>query len=607
MHPHPSLLQSEPRLFRRLLPFTDWLFNYKRADLPGDLMAGAIVTVMLIPQSLAYAMLAGLPPEYGLYASIVPLFVYGMLGTSRTLSVGPVAVISLLTAHTLAPFAVDGIDKYIEYALLLAMMTGVIQFVLGLARGGFIASLLSHPVVAGFITGSALLIVLSQLQHIFGVSAAAGELPYEAALNVARAIGDTNVPTLIFGLAAIALLIFFRAPIRRLLRRFGVSRAITDTVARTGPAVLVVLGLALVWLLDIDTRFGIAVVGEFPRGLPSLSLPTFDLADIGKLLPGAVAIVLVGYVESVSVGRSLGARRRQAIDPDQELVALGAANIAAGFTSGFPVTGGFSRSVVNFDAGARTGLASMITAVLIALVSLFLAHWLSSLPQAVLAATVIVAISTLVNFGEVRRLWRYSKADGALMAIMIVAVLGIGVEAAIAAGVGLSLVIYLWRTSRPHCAVVGRVGESQHFRNVQRHEVETYSGVLLVRVDENLFFANTRFFEDRILSLLVTTPNARHLVLICSAVNMIDATGLESLESMIHRLKAAGVTLHCAEVKGPVMDKLKRVDFAEMLAPGKIYFTTHQAVMDLRKPPTEKLPVEKPDEEPTEAGPFSQR
>jgi sulfate permease, SulP family len=606
MRPHPALLKTESSPVRRLLPFTDWLFRYKRADLPGDLMAGVIVTVMLIPQSLAYALLAGLPPEYGLYASIVPLFVYGMLGTSRTLSVGPVAVISLLTAHALAPFATAGTAEYIGYALLLAMMTGVIQFALGLARGGFIASLLSHPVIAGFITGSALLIVLSQLKHLFGVEAAGGDYPYEAALNLAYALGDTNLPTLIFGLSAIALLIFFRAPVRILLRRMGVARAIADTVARTGPAVLVVIGLAIVWLADIDTRFGVAVVGAFPTGLPSLTLPALELEAIGKLLPGAIAIVLVGYVESVSVGRSLGARRRQTIDPNQELVALGAANIAAGFTSGFPVTGGFSRSVVNYDAGARTGLASMITAVLIALVSLFIAHWLSSLPQFVLAATVIVAISTLVNFGEVRRLWRYSKADGALMALMILAVLGIGVEAAIAAGVGLSLVIYLWRTSRPHCAVVGRVGESQHFRNVQRHEVETYAGILLVRVDENLFFANTRFFEDRVLTLLADAPDAKHLVLICSAVNMIDATGLESLESMIHRLKAAGVTLHCAEVKGPVMDKLKRVNFARMLEPGKIFFTTHEAVMELRRP-TEKPPEEKPDETPTKAGPFSQR
>lgn len=606
MHPHPALMNTQPRLLRRLLPFTDWLFRYKRSDLPGDLLAGVIVTVMLIPQSLAYALLAGLPPEYGLYASIVPLFVYGLLGTSRVLSVGPVAVISLLTAHALAPFAQAGSETYISYALLLAMMTGVIQFGLGLFRGGFIASLLSHPVIAGFITGSALLIVLSQLKHIFGVSAGTGELPYEAALNLARAIGDTNVPTLIFGLSAIALLIFFRAPVRILLRRLGLARAIADTVARTGPAVLVVVGLAIVWLADIDTRWGVAVVGEFPKGLPSLSLPMFDLEVIGKLLPGAIAIVLVGYVESVSVGRSLGARRRQTIDPNQELVALGAANIAAGFTSGFPVTGGFSRSVVNYDAGARTGLASMITAVLIAVVALFVAHWLSSLPQFVLAATVIVAISTLVNFSEVRRLWRYSKADGALMALMIAAVLVIGVEAAIAAGVGLSLVIYLWRTSRPHCAVVGRVGHSQHFRNVQRHDVETYAGVLLVRVDENLFFANTRFFEDKVLSLLADAPGVKHLVLICSAVNMIDATGLESLESMIHRLKAAGVTLHCAEIKGPVADKLKRVDFEKMLAPGQIFFTTHEAVMSLRKP-TEKLPEEKPDETPTKAGPFSQR
>ncbi|MCA8936331.1 MAG: sulfate permease [Planctomycetes bacterium] len=569
-------------VYKRLLPFTDWLFHYKRENLTGDILAGVIVTIMLIPQSLAYAMLAGLPPEYGLYASIVPLFIYGLLGTSRTLSVGPVAVISLLTATALTPFAAPGSEEYIKLAMLLAAMTGVIQLVLGLIRGGFIASLLSHPVVAGFITGSSLLILVSQLKHILGVKAASGHLPYEAVTNLVQAARDTNLVTLGMGTLAIALLLFFRKPFRKLLQRIGLSENVAQIIARTGPALLVVAGMAAVALFSLDSSYGVKVVGEFPTGLPGLTLPSLDLPVIGSLAPAALAIVLAGYVESVSVGRSLGAKRRQTIEPNQELVALGAANVASGFTGGFPVTGGFSRSVVNFDAGANTGLASMITAVLIAVVTLSLAPLLKSLPQVVLAATVIVAVAGLINFKELLRLWKYSKGDGALMGLTILSVLGLGVEIGIGVGVGASLLLYLARAGRPHMAVLGRVGESEHFRNIKRHEVTTYPGLLLLRVDENLFFANTRNIEDRLLEYVAEQADLKHIVLSFNSVNYVDSSGLESLEALIVRLRDAGVTLHLAEVKGPVMDRFDKVGLTEHLAPGQVFLSTHRAVVALR-------------------------
>ena len=568
--------------YKRLLPFTDWLFHYKRENLTGDILAGVIVTIMLIPQSLAYAMLAGLPPEYGLYASIVPLFIYGLLGTSRTLSVGPVAVISLLTATALTPFAAPGSEEYIKLAMLLAAMTGVIQLVLGLIRGGFIASLLSHPVVAGFITGSSLLILVSQLKHILGVKAASGHLPYEAVTNLVQAARDTNLVTLGMGTLAIALLLFFRKPFRKLLQRIGLSENVAQIIARTGPALLVVAGMAAVALFSVDSSYGVKVVGEFPTGLPGLTLPSLDLPVIGSLAPAALAIVLAGYVESVSVGRSLGAKRRQTIEPNQELVALGAANVASGFTGGFPVTGGFSRSVVNFDAGANTGLASMITAVLIAVVTLSLAPLLKSLPQVVLAATVIVAVAGLINFKELLRLWKYSKGDGALMGLTILSVLGLGVEIGIGVGVGASLLLYLARAGRPHMAVLGRVGDSEHFRNIKRHEVTTYPGLLLLRVDENLFFANTRNIEDRLLEYVAEQADLKHIVLSFNSVNYVDSSGLESLEALIVRLRDAGVTLHLAEVKGPVMDRFDKVGLTEHLAPGQVFLSTHRAVVALR-------------------------
>lgn len=568
----------KPSALKRYLPFTDWLFHYKRENLTGDILAGVIVTIMLIPQSLAYAMLAGLPPEYGLYASIVPLFIYGLLGTSRTLSVGPVAVISLLTATALTPFATPGSAEYIKLALLLAAMTGVIQLALGLIRGGFVASLLSHPVVAGFITGSSILIIVSQLRHILGITASSGHLPYESAVSLVENVRDTNPATLAMGVGAIALLLFFRKPARLLLQRLGLSPNTAQIIARTGPALIVLAGMGAIVFFSLDSAYGVKVVGEFPTGLPGLTLPSLDLPVVGSLAPAALAIVLAGYVESVSVGRSLGARRNQTIDPNQELVALGAANIASGFTGGFPVTGGFSRSVVNFDAGANTGLASIITAALIALITLVLAPMFASLPQVVLAATVIVAVAGLVNFRELRRLWKFSRADGALMGLTILTVLGLGVEIGIGVGVGLSLLLYLARASRPHVAVIGRVGDSEHFRNVKRHAVTTYPGLLLLRVDENLFFANTRNVEDRITTELANQPGLKHIVLVFSAVNSVDASALESLEALIVRLREAGVVLHLAEVKGPVMDRFDRVGFSEHLQPGQIFLSTHRAV-----------------------------
>ena len=567
---------------RKLLPFTDWLFHYKRTNLSGDITAGVIVTIMLIPQSLAYAMLAGLPPEYGLYASIVPLFVYGLLGSSRLLSVGPVAVVSLMTAAALAPFAEPFSADYIKLALLLAAMTGVIQLVLGLFRAGFVANLLSHPVVAGFITGSSILIIVSQLKHILGVQAGGGHLPFDAVVALVSALPATNFATLGMGVVAIALLLFFRAPMRKLLQRFGLGASTAVLVSRMGPALLVLAGMGSIYFLGLDSAWGIKVVGEFPAGLPGLTLPSLDLPIIGSLAPAALAIVLAGYVESVSVGRSLGARKRQTIDPNQELVALGAANIASGFTGGFPVTGGFSRSVVNYDAGANTGLASLITAVLIAVIALFLAPMFASLPQVVLGATVIVAVAGLVNFKELRRLWRYSKADGALMGLTILGVLGLGVEIGIGLGVGMSLFLHIARASRPHMAVVGRLGNSEHFRNVKRHPVKTYPGLLLLRVDENLFFANTSHVEDRILKHTSEQPDLKHVVLIFSAVNNVDASALESLEALIERLHHLGVTLHLAEVKGPVMDRFDRVGFTKHLEPGQVFLSTHRAVEALQ-------------------------
>lgn len=566
----------------RHIPLLGHLRDYGRADAAGDGVAALVVTLMLIPQSLAYALLAGLPVQYGLYASILPLAVYGLLGSSRTLSVGPVAVMALMTASALQPLAATGSPEYVSLALLLAGLVGVISLVLGLLRAGFVASLLSHPVVAGFITGSSLVIILSQLKHVLGVRVAEAHYPWQTAVNLMMALPQSHLWTLLAGVIALALLVLARAPLRKLLQRVGLREGAALLASRLAPALIVAMSMVLVGVLGLDTRLGLRVVGDFPGGLPALSPPALSWGAVTSLLPAALAIVLVGYVESVSVGRTLGARKGQRIDPNQELVALGAANLAGAVSGGFPVSGGFARSIVNHDAGARTGLASLLAAGLIALVALMATGWFASLPQVVLAATVIVAVSTLIDLKELRRLWKFRGGEGALMALTMIAVLALGVELGVAAGVVLSLAAFLARASRPHMAVVGRVPGTEHFRNVKRHDVQTWPNLLLVRVDENLFFANAQFVEDHLEQALAAQPGAAHVVLIASGVNGIDASGLHALGELKRRLASRNVTLHLAEVKGPVHDALQRAGFEKDLAPGQVFLTTHQAVLALQ-------------------------
>jgi sulfate permease, SulP family len=570
---------------RRVLPIAEWLPAYRRHDLPGDLIAGVIVTVMLVPQSLAYAMLAGLPPEVGLYASVLPLVAYALFGSSRVLAVGPVAVVSLLVASALGRLATPESPEYAAAALALALLTGLILAAMAVARLGFLANCLSHPVISGFISASAILIAASQLRHLFGITVpAGGDRLDEVLVPLIGRLGETNPATLLIGAGSVALLLWMRGPFGRLVARAGASRFVAETASRVGPIFAVVFFTALVWAFGLDRTADVAVVGALPAGLPPLTVPVFDPVLWRDLLPAAVLIALVGFVESVSVARSLAAKRREKIDPDRELLGLGAANVAAAFSGGFPVTGGFARSVVNYAAGARTGLASLLTALLIAVTALTLTPLFYYLPTAVLAATIIVAVLGLVDVATFRRAWIYNRADAASLAVTFVAALAFGVEAGIVAGVVVSLALYLWRTSRPHMAIVGRVDDTEHFRNVLRHRVRTAPHILAVRVDESLYFANTKYLEDALLAAVAERPEIRHLVLICSAVNFIDASALETLESLRAELRDAGVTLHLAEVKGPVMDRLKRTDFLERLGEGRVFLSTHDAMVALGGP-----------------------
>ncbi|GAB4265941.1 MAG: solute carrier family 26 protein [Pararhodobacter sp.] len=561
-------------LFARYLPILDWGRQYDRNALSNDLIAAVIVTIMLIPQSLAYALLAGLPPEAGIYASIVPIMLYAVFGTSRALAVGPVAVVSLMTAAAIGNVAEAGTMGYAIAALTLAFLSGTILLVMGVFRLGFLANFLSHPVIAGFITASGILIAASQLKHILGVSAGGHSL-LELMVSLIAHLGDTNWITLIIGVSATAFLFWVRKGLKPLLRKAGLGPRMADVATKAGPVAAVVVTTVLTWGLNLGTH-GVAIVGEVPQSLPPLTMPSLSPTLVGQLFVPALLISIIGFVESISVAQTLAAKKRQRIDPDQELIGLGAANIGAAFTGGYPVTGGFARSVVNFDAGAETPAAGAFTAVGLAIAAIALTPLVYYLPKATLAATIIVAVLSLVDFSILKKTWSYSRADFFAVAGTILLTLGFGVETGVSAGVILSIALHLYKTSKPHVAEVGLVPGTQHFRNVLRHRVETDDRVLNLRVDESLYFVNARFLEDLIQSRVAQDCPIKHVVLMCSAVNEIDFSALESLEAINRRLGELGISLHLSEVKGPVMDRLRKSHFLDELT-GAVHQSQYDA------------------------------
>ncbi|MGA3315310.1 MAG: sulfate permease [Candidatus Korobacteraceae bacterium] len=565
-------------LLRRYLPILEWGPRYTGKTCANDLIVAAIVTVMLIPQSLAYAMLAGLPAQVGLYASIAPLVLYAIFGTSRALAVGPVAVASLMTAAAAATVATQGTPEYLGAAIALAAISGLLLLAMGLLRLGFLANFLSHPVISGFITASGIQIAAGQLAPVLGIHAE-GENFVDLLKSMWPKLGHINPYTAAIGLASLAFLFWVRRSLKPLLCRFGLGERPADILAKVGPVLAIAATTAAVWGFGL-TEHGVKIVGTVPKGLPKLALPAFNLGLWAKLVVPALLISIVGYVESISVALTLAAKRRQRVDPDQELIALGASNIGAAVSGGFPVTGGFARSVVNFEAGAETPAAGAFTAVGIALATLFLTPLLFFLPNATLAATIIIAVLSLVDLGALKRTYLYSKTDFAAMAATILLTLYEGVEAGLLAGVGLAIFLHLYRTSKPHVAVVGQIPGTMNFRNVARHNVVTDPEILSLRVDASLYFPNARFIEDYINQAVAANPAVRHVILECPAVNTIDYSALESLEAINRRLKDGGITLHLSEVKGPIMDGLKRSHLLEELT-GRVHLTQFDAVASI--------------------------
>lgn len=557
----------------------DWLRGYQRQFITGDLSAGLIVTVMLIPQSLAYALIAGLPPQVGLYASILPLIAYAFFGSSMTLAVGPVAVISLMTASALAPLAASGSELYVLLAAQLAFLIGCFFLIFGILRLGFLSHLLSHSVINGFIMGSAILITVGQIKHLLGIKIANGDV-LETVLGIARFADQTNLLTLSIAVAVLVVLFVAQKYLPDFLVRRGLSRQTSGLVSKLVPMLAVIVSTLVIGSFNWHLTDGVSVVGEVPKGIPDLNFVLPDAAAFKMLWLPALLIALISFVESVSIAQSLALKRNQRINANKELRGLGAANIASAISGGYPVTGGFSRSVVNFNAGANTPLAGVISALLMIVVLLSFTDNFQTLPQATLSATIIIAVLSLVDIKSIRETWAYDKSDAIALLSTGVGVIFWGVEEGVIIGVAFSLAAYVWKAGHPHIAIVGRVKGTEHFRNIERHPVEDFPNILALRVDENLFFGNVQVIEDLIYSKIKDRPDLQNVVLIFSAVNRVDATALQTLADVNNTLSKQGIRFHLAEVKGPVMDKLEKTNFIREMS-GKCFLSTHEAICAL--------------------------
>ncbi len=546
----------------RFVPMTAWARHYDHRDLRSDLAAGLTIGAMLVPQGMAYALLAGLPPQVGLYASIVPVLVYALFGTSRQLAVGPVAIVSLLTASALAPLFEQGSAGYVSAAALLALMVGVVHLALGFGRLGFVVNFLSHSVLVGFTAAAAIIIGFSQVKHVLGISIPRSEQFHTTVIDVVKAAGETHGLTLALGGGSIVLLLALRRWARRV----------------PSALVLVAASIALVQAFDLDGR-GVKTVGAIPSSLPAFGLPDLDGGTVGSLATTALVITLVGFMESIAVAKVYARRHRYDVDANQELVGLGAANVAAGLFGGYPVTGGFSRTAVNDSAGARTPLASIVTAVLVLLTVVFLTPLFTSLPQAALGAIIIVAVVNLVDVREMRHIARVKRSDLIGLATAFVATLALGIELGILVAVVASMLVVFARMSKPHAAVLGRIPDSTSYRNVDRFpEAHVNPGIRVVRIDAALSFVNAQYVKRLCLDQAAEVTSApRALVVDCSGINDSDATGAETLGEIITELDESPVDLHLADVKGPVRDVLRRSGLWDRLA-GRIHATPHDAV-----------------------------
>ena len=549
---------------RQFFPITDWLSTYSKAQLRGDLSAGLSVGVMLIPQGMAYAIIAGLPPIYGLYACTVPLFIYAILGTSRQLAVGPVAMVSLLTASGIGLLAEGGTELYLLLAVTLALMVGVFQFLLGLFKLGFLVNFLSHPVISGFTSAAALIIGLSQLKHLLGVNIPRSHHVHEILLHAIKEFGAINWITFGIGLSGILL----------------IKGAKKYLKAIPGQLLAVFFGIALVGGLGLTDQ-GVKIVGEVPKGLPAFALPSFDIGYLEALLPIALTISLVSFMESIAVAKAIQARHKDyKVVPNQELIALGAANIGGAFFQSYPVTGGFSRTAVNDQAGAKTGMASIFSALLIILTLLFLTPLFYYLPKAILASVIMVAVFGLIDYKEAIHLWKSDRTDFWMLAITFIATLSLGIEIGIGIGVLLSLAMVIYKTTQPHVAILGQVPNTHFYRNVERFgQTIERKDLLIIRFDAQLYFANVNFVKDTLETYIKQKGRTLEAVILnADSTNNIDSSAVHALEEISGNLKERGLNLYLTGVKGPVRDALGKSHSIDIIGRENFFMSVQEAV-----------------------------
>lgn len=552
-------------MLKKFIPALEWIPNYKSSDLSGDLSAGLIVAIMLIPQGMAYAMLAGLPPVIGLYASTIPLLIYALFGTSRQLAVGPVAMVSLLVLTGVSTLAEPGSAEYISLVLLLMLMVGLLQFLMGVLRLGFLVNFLSHAVISAFTSAAAIIIGLSQLKHLLGVKLEAGKDVFKLLFEAIVRISEINTITLAIGLISIVILIF----VKKIMPKIP------------GPLIVVVLSIFVVYGLKLES-YGVKIVGQVPSGLPSFSLPSFNSSALISLLPIAVTISLIGFMESIAMAKALAAKEKYKVVANQELIGLGLANIGGAFFSAYPVTGGFSRSAVNYQSGAKTPLASIITAFLILLTLLFFTGLFYYLPNAVLAAIIMVAVYGLIDVKEAKYLFKVQSVDGWTWVITFVSTLVLGIELGILVGAGFSLIIFIGRSAYPHVAELGFLKEENVYRNIRRYpNALVDQKVIIFRFDAPLYFANMTFFETKLSERIIEKPKTKWVILDFSGVNSIDAVALHSLKDLIQTYNEAKIEFLFSGVKGPVLDLMKKAGFTEKPSNKISYFSIEQALKEI--------------------------
>lgn len=551
-----------------ILPALSWLPNYQRTDLRGDLIAGITVAMMLIPQAMSYAMLAGLPPYVGLYASVIPLILYALFGTSRQLAVGPVAMVALLVASGVGPLAEMGSELYIALAILLALLVGLIQLGMGLLRLGFLTNFLSHPVISGFTSAAALVIGLSQLQHLIGVSLPRTENIALLLWSALQQWAEMNVATLVIGVGSIAALL--------VLKRIN--------PLWPGAMVVVVLSTLAVWLFGLDAQHGVAVVGAVPAGFPEFRVPMVSAEHVLNLLPIAVTISFIGFIESIAVAKKIAAEKRYDVDPNRELVGLGLANLGAAFFKAMPVTGGFSRTAVNRTAGANTGLASIITAVLIGIALLVATPLFYYIPTAALAAVIMVAVVGLIDTHEVKHLWVVNRSDLVMLIISFAATLILGVKVGIFVAVIASMLWFVIRTTRPHYAVLGKLPEYPVYRNIKRHPgATTTPGILAIRFDAQFYYGNVTFLKDTLRNAEANLPDPlQAVVLDASSINQLDSSADTALHELLDDFEHRGIALHLSGLKGPVFNVMVASGFLRKLGEDHVHLTTELAMATVK-------------------------